>query len=137
MRGIGISILSVVLTMVTMAQDSAISFKIALDHASYSAGAPLTARLTLSSSQPIEVTHPSAQTADLVIYDSQGKVVARWSQGRMFAMMMQKATYGPGEKTFDVTMKVPAVPSGDYVAEGMLASSPEKQFVARVPFRVQ
>jgi len=45
--------------------------------------------VTNSSRKRVELRFPSGQTHDLVVLDTQGREVWRWSQGRMFTQSMQ------------------------------------------------
>lgn len=69
---------------------------------------------------PVELSFSDAQTHDVVVLDD-GTEVWRWSQGRMFAQMLQSETLGPDDAvTYDVEWSDPA--SGDYEAVATLAA---------------
>lgn len=70
---------------------------------------------------PVEATFSDAQRADCVV-TADGEDVWRWSDGRMFAMMMGSETYAPGStETYELTWEEP--PSGDYEARAELAAN--------------
>ena len=114
-----------------------VSFTTAIDAPSYPAGGTLPARLTLHSSslQPIHLTFPSGQSFDLKILDDKGAVVDLWSKGRAFTTIVREESFGPGEKTYGLTMPLAALPPGHYTVEGYLTTSPVT-YLGRVSFEI-
>jgi hypothetical protein len=51
-------------------------------------------RVTNSSAKRVELRFPSGQTHDVIVLDSQGREVWRWSEGRMFTQAMQTKLLG-------------------------------------------
>jgi len=68
----------------------------------------------------VELTFSDARKADVVVRDGD-EAVWRYSEGRMFAQMIQQATLGGGEvETFQVVWEDPE--PGDYEAVATLAA---------------
>jgi hypothetical protein len=83
--------------------------------------------------EPVEVTFRDSGKADFVVYLDETEVW-RWSEGRMFAQMLQSARFEPGEEaTFDAEWSTPE--PGDYTAEAVLRIA-EDEVTARTPFSV-
>ena len=114
-----------------------VAFTVALDAPAYPRGSTLRARLTLRSTgaEAIPLHFPSGQSFDLKIYDENGAVVDTWSKDKLFAMIIRDEKFGPGEKTYDVTLPLPNLAPGRYYAEGYLATSPVL-YSGRVSFEV-
>lgn len=82
---------------------------------------------------PIEVTFRDAGKADFAVYRD-GEEVWRWSDGKMFAQVLQPAQFEPGEETvFEETWAHPA--PGDYTAEATLRVR-EGDVTARTSFSI-
>ncbi len=92
-------------------------------------------RVTNTGGGKVEMHFPSGQTHDVVVMDSTGREVWRWSQGRMFTKLIQNRilrnadTLAFGERWSDA-------PRGKYVAVARLASAnfpveQRTQFVVR------
>lgn len=92
-------------------------------------------RVTNTGGGKVEMHFPSGQTHDVVVIDSNGREVWRWSEGRMFTKLMQNKilrnadTLAFGERWSDA-------PRGTYVAVARLASAnfpveQRTQFVVR------
>jgi hypothetical protein len=89
--------------------------------------------VTNAGHDPVEVTFRDAGKTDFAVYDGD-EVVWRWSEGRMFAQMLQTARFEPGEEAvFEETW--PAPRPGDYTAEATLRIR-EADVTARTPFSV-
>ena len=75
---------------------------------------------------PQALTLPSAQTYDCTVSTAAGKEIWRWSKGRMFAQVLTKMTFSPGEsKSFKVTWDRSrsdgsTAPPGQYKAIGSI-----------------
>ena len=68
----------------------------------------------------VELTFSDARKADVVVRDGD-EAVWRYSEGRMFAQMIQQATLGAGDvETFQVAWEDPE--PGDYEAVATLAA---------------
>jgi hypothetical protein len=52
-------------------------------------GIEFTFRVTNNASRKLELLFPTGQTHDLVVVDSLGREVWRWSEGRMFTQALQ------------------------------------------------
>ena len=62
--------------------------------------------VTNSSTKRVELRFPSGQTHDVIVLDSQGREVWRWSAGRMFTQSMQTKLIGAADTvTFSETWK--------------------------------
>jgi hypothetical protein len=92
-------------------------------------------RVTNTGGGKVEMHFPSGQTHDVVVLDSRGREVWRWSEGRMFTKLIQNKilrnadTLSFGERWTDA-------PRGQYVAVARLASAnypveQRTQFVVR------
>lgn len=83
----------------------------------------------------VEMHFPTGQTHDLVVLDTLGREVWRWSKGRMFTQLIQnKILRNADTLAFDESWK--NAPRGQYVAVAQLASGnfPIEQ---RTPFSVR
>jgi hypothetical protein len=114
-----------------------VAFTVALDAPRYPQGSTLQARLTLRSTSPdpIRLHFPSGQSFDLRIYDEKGTVGDIWSKDKLFVMIIRDEIFGPGEKTYAVTMPLPNLPPGRYIAEGYLTTDP-LLYLGRVSFEI-
>jgi hypothetical protein len=77
-------------------------------------------------SRKLEVTFPSGQTFDIVVFDSSGREVWRWGSGRMFTQALQARPLSSGD-TIDIEEKWTAggarqLAAGRYVAVATLMS---------------
>jgi intracellular proteinase inhibitor BsuPI len=78
--------------------------------------------VTNGESKRLELTFPSGQTHEIVVLDSAGKEVWRWSEGRMFTQALQSKVLEANETvTYDASWK-PASGPGKYVAVASLMS---------------
>ena len=79
-------------------------------------------RVTNSGGTKVEMNFPSGQTHEVVVLDTLGREVWRWSKGRIFTQMLQNKilrtddTLAYGERWKDA-------PRGQYVAVARLAST--------------
>lgn len=114
-----------------------VSFTTALDAPRYAVGGVLQARLTLRSSSPdpIHLIFPSGQSYDFRIYDDKGNVVYQWSRDKAFAAIFRDETFGPGERTYALTVPLADLPAGHYTVEGWLTTNPV-MYLARVSFEI-
>jgi hypothetical protein len=72
--------------------------------------------------EPIELQFSDAQESDLVVEDTDGTEVWRWSAGRMFAQMLQQKGIPPGGTlTYDFEWEPPE--SGKYEATATLEAT--------------
>jgi hypothetical protein len=79
--------------------------------------------LTNNDDDRLELVFPSGQTHDIVVRDSAGREVWRWSSGRMFTQSLQNRVLEPSETvSYSVRWK-PASLTGKFVAEALLASN--------------
>ncbi len=125
------------------------SFSLTLDRAVYvlpredRVAAPIMiARLSLLHTQPdaLRLVFPSGQTFDLVIRNSKGDEVYRWSEGKAFTLALRNETVS-GEKNEVVTVRLVTkenslFPPGEYTAEGLLTTIGTPVYKASLPFRV-
>lgn len=98
--------------------------------------------VTNAGHDPVEVTFRDAGKADFVVYDDSVPAdtsradgeVWRWSDGRMFAQMLQTARFEPGEEAvFEAEWPDPS--PGDYTAAATLRVR-DADVSARTPFSV-
>jgi hypothetical protein len=112
------------------------NFSAALDRAVYSPGATITARFTLRNltGNPVELTFPSGQDYDLLLFDGDGKEVYRWSDGRAFTMIFRQIAFS-GERSWLLVTPMPQLPPGDYMAILRLATQPRIE--TTLPVRIE
>ncbi|WP_255196797.1 BsuPI-related putative proteinase inhibitor [Halorarius litoreus] len=89
--------------------------------------------VTNAGHDPVEVTFRDAGKAEFVVYEDDTEVW-RWSDGQLFAQVLQPARFEPGEEAVFAESWPDARP-GDYTAEATLRVS-EVDISARTPFSV-
>lgn len=93
-------------------------------------------RVTNTASGKVELIFPSGQTHDIVVVDSVGREVYRWSEGRMFTQAMQnRVLESNGSVSWTAAWKS-VVPPGRYVAIASLLSE-NRPLEERVEFEVR
>ncbi len=133
---------------------SALSFRLAIDQPVYFPNLmpPVTperavpvmrARMTIRNDTnfPLRLDFPSGQRFDLVIRDSSGQDIYRWSATRLFTQEMGTLELSPGEKTFSAEIPLAqsadrALPQGRYVVEAWLTTGNPGAYRASVRFEV-
>lgn len=70
----------------------------------------------------VEMNFPSGKTHDVVVLDSLGRQVWRWSEGRIFTQLLQNRILRSAD-TLDFDGHWTGAPRGRYVAVAMLASN--------------
>ena len=89
--------------------------------------------VTNDGDDPVELSFSDAQTHDVAVLDG-GSEVWRWSDGRMFAQMLQSETLDSGESvTYEIEWSSPS--PGDYEAVATLAAR-NQDAEARASFSV-
>ena len=84
-------------------------------------GVALNFRVMNTGSKRLEVNFPSGQTHEVVVVDSLGREVFRWSKDRMFTQSIQnKVLHASDTLDFDATWR--NAPAGKYTAIATLAS---------------
>ena len=78
-------------------------------------------RVTNAGGGKVEMTFPSGHTHDLVVLDTLGRAVWRWSDGRMFTQLLQNKILRSAD-TLAWDERWRDAPSGRYVAVARLAS---------------
>lgn len=78
-------------------------------------------RVTNAGGGKVEMTFPSGQTHDVVVLDSLGREVWRWSDGRMFTQLLQNKVLRNAD-TLAYDERWSDAPAGRYVAVARLAS---------------
>jgi hypothetical protein len=78
-------------------------------------------RVVNAGTKRLEVNFPSGQTHDVVVVDSLGHEVWRWSTGRMFTQTLQNRVLRASEK-LDYDAVWQHAPAGKYTAIATLAS---------------
>lgn len=92
--------------------------------------------LIVSNNTDTEITlqFPTSQQYDFVVKSADGRVVWQWSRGMMFAQMFTSLILNPHEeKKFTEEY---SLPSGEYIVQGILTSTPEKNLTNLVKFTV-
>ena len=133
---------------------SAVSFTLSIDQPAYTpnlmppvtpdrAVPVLRARMTIrnDTNLPLRLDFPSGQRFDLVIRDSKGQEIYRWSATRLFTQEMGTLELSPGEKTYsaEVPLGQPEdqpLPPGRYQAEAWLTTVEPSAYRASVGFEV-
>lgn len=93
-------------------------------------------RVTNNASRKLELLFPSGQTHDIVVMDSVGREVWRWSEGRMFTQALQnKVLESSASLSWNAAWRA-EVPPGRYVAIASLLSE-NKTVEERVEFEVK
>ena len=78
--------------------------------------------ITNNAPKRLEINFPSGQTHDIVVLDSAGREVWRWSEGKMFTQSLQNKVLEANEKlTYEASWKTDS-PRGKYVAVAQLMS---------------
>jgi hypothetical protein len=84
-------------------------------------GVKMDFRVVNEGSKRLEVNFPSGKTHEVVVVDSLGREVWRWSSGRMFTQTLQnKVLHASDSLDFDATWR--DAPAGKYTAIATLAS---------------
>jgi hypothetical protein len=88
--------------------------------------------VTNHAAKKVELTFPSGQTHDVVVLDSAGHEVWRWSEDRMFTQAIQNTVLEANETlTYEAAWK-PSQAHGKYVAVASLSG--DQAFQQRVEF---
>jgi hypothetical protein len=115
-------------TGITNIETGQVGFTIALDGHTYEASenAEIIVRLTLRSSHPdpMNLVFPSGQSYDLKIYNDKGEAVYVWSADKIFPAIFRTETFGPGEKTYALSVPIGRLPRGRYAVEGYFTTDP-------------
>ncbi len=99
-------------------------------------GIEFTFRVTNNASRKLELLFPSGQTHEIVVLDSVGREVWRWSEGRMFTQVLQNRVLEThATVTWEAAWRY-AVPPGKYLAVASLLSE-NKPLEERVEFEVR
>lgn len=103
-----------------------ISFTVGLDSPTYPLGGTMGVRLTLRSTspKPILLTFPSSQSYDIKIFSENGGIGYTWSADKIFAMILREENFGPGERTYGVSIPLGNLQPGRYRAQGYLTTNP-------------
>ncbi|MGH7655528.1 MAG: BsuPI-related putative proteinase inhibitor [Gemmatimonadaceae bacterium] len=84
-------------------------------------GVKMDFRVVNEGSKRLEVNFPSGKTHEVVVVDSLGREVWRWSNGRMFTQTLQnKVLHASDSLDYDATWR--NAPAGTYTAIATLAS---------------
>ena len=78
--------------------------------------------VTNNTRKTVELRFPTGHTHDFLVYDAAGKVVWRWSEGRMFTQGMQSRTVRPSDTVSFEDGWDPHGAHGTFTAVAMLAS---------------
>ncbi|MBA3975992.1 MAG: hypothetical protein C0504_17435 [Candidatus Solibacter sp.] len=140
---------------VTVISAPELSFSLSLDRSVYTANLmpPVTpdnaiprihARITLRNTtpDPVKLEFPSGQLYELVLWNGQGKVVWRYSDGRAFTQAFHSLAVSKGERTWNESIRLAAtnsaggmvpLPAGRYVLECWLTTTEGRTFTASAP----
>lgn len=78
--------------------------------------------VTNNATRRIELMFPSGRTYDIVVFDSIGREVWRWSQGRMFTQALQTRTLETSETLTYEAAWAPGTQQGRFTAVASLLS---------------
>ena len=92
-------------------------------------------KVTNTASGKVELLFPSGQTHDIVVLDSIGREVWRWSEGRMFTQALQNRVLESNASVSWTAAWKSVVPPGRYVAVASLLSE-NRPLEERVEFQV-
>jgi len=97
-------------------------------------------RLANESGEELRLTFASSQRFDVLLQDERGRVVFRWSDGKVFLPVLGQEIVRPGEAlTYEVTFALPdstqgLLPAGRYTLTGLLVA--EAPFSGSLPVRI-
>jgi hypothetical protein len=94
-----------------------------------------TFHVTNNAPKRLELTFPSGQTHDIVVMDSLGREIWRWSEGRLFTQALQNKVVDTSETLTYEAAWAPGERRGKYVAEASLMSE-NHPLKKRVEFQV-
>ncbi|MEM2849628.1 MAG: BsuPI-related putative proteinase inhibitor [Candidatus Bathyarchaeia archaeon] len=97
------------------------------DKGKYSAGEEVKMSITVANKgqSPIELIFTSTQRYDFMVLKDGGEVW-RWSNGKVFAMILESLPLKPGEKrTYTETWRPEDVAPGEYKVVGVVTSQPK------------
>jgi hypothetical protein len=77
--------------------------------------------VTNTTARKLEVSFPNGQTHELVVLDSLGKEVWRWSAGRIFTQTLQNKVLRASD-SLNYELRWPGATAGHYVAVATLSS---------------
>lgn len=77
---------------------------------------------------------PTSQEYDFVVKTDDGEIVWQWSKGMMFAQMLTTLILAPNEEK--IFTEEYSLPPGEYIAQGVLTTIPEKIYSECVEFSV-
>ena len=80
--------------------------------------------LRSTNAEPFSLTFPSGQTYDFKIYNESGRAVYTWSADRAFIQLFRQEKFGPGERSYGLSVPLGDLPPGRYKAQGYLTTSP-------------
>ena len=97
------------------------SFQVSLNGVRFAPDEPITVRMALhgATATPWELTFPSGQDFDIVIRNSNGEEVYRWSEGRFFTQAVRTLRI-TGERNFVAAIR-PNLAAGTYSLMAVLA----------------
>jgi hypothetical protein len=94
-----------------------------LDVAVANDGVQFTVTVTNDGPRRVELTFPSGQTHDIVVYDAAGSEVWRWSAGQMFTQALQNKSLDAHEAMHYTMRWRHPVPHGSLLAVASLTST--------------
>jgi len=108
------------------AGNASVGLCLSTDKAEYAAGEPVVIVLTVFNHSGREVTFrfTSSKRYDFTIQDENGNEMWRWSEGRMFLMVLGEEVIGPGREEVIYTERYTGeLKSGNYQVTGILAAA--------------
>ncbi len=97
-------------------------------------------RLSNESAEELRLDFSSSQRFDFLLEDERGRVVFRWSEGKVFVPALGQEVVRSGESlSYEVTFSLPdsargILPTGRYTLKGLLVS--ETPFSGSLPVRI-
>lgn len=138
---------------VTVVSAPELTFSLTLDRSVYTANLmppfmadravpSILARITLRNTtpDPVKLDFATGQVYEMVLWNDQGKVVWRYSDGRAFTQAFHSITVSKGERTWSETIPLAApgasatpLPEGRYVLDCWLTTTEGRTFTASAP----
>lgn len=87
-----------------------------------------------NSNSEVTLQFPTSQQYDFVVENTEGKVVWEWGKGKMFAQVLTSLMLGPNEEK-EFTEEY-SFQKGEYRAQGILVTAPNKIYTECVDFSV-
>lgn len=111
------------------------SFQLTFDSFTYPRGALITARIGFRNTapSPIALVFRGSQDYDIIIRNSRGELVWRWSDGKAFTLNLRPVNF-TGERNWVEAIRID-LPEGTYTATASLAVL-DRKYESTIPFAI-